>query len=182
MKSYENELQLLLKKILENEKIIFFDIDEKFTLKIITSIVEFLTKDYKLVCILLCLSRPWIYNQKILVLKKISMESVYFIDCVKCISGSVEKLFHPENHVSFLKSPFDTNEIFDTISKKIKIIKENKYIIIDDLASMLLYWDKLQFENFLNKIKTLNTNTIILVPKICNVKEIKKLKNELKRC
>ncbi|MBW2984319.1 hypothetical protein KY361_04345 [Candidatus Woesearchaeota archaeon] len=97
-------------------------------------IVKFFTKS-KLPGVYVTFNKPYAGIKRILEKEKISTKKIFFIDCITSSIASAEK----EENVLHIQHPSDLTGLSIAITEFTESIKNDKYLIIDALATLLIY-------------------------------------------
>jgi len=98
------------------------------------NIIKFFIKK-KYVGVYICLNRPQKAVKALLAKEKIKTDKVFFIDCITSSIGKPDKA----EGVLHICSPSDLRSVSLAISEFVKSVKEKKYILIDTIATLLIY-------------------------------------------
>ena len=83
----------------------------------------------------ICLNRPQKAVKELLLKEKVKTDNVFFIDCITSSVGKPNKA----DGVLNICSPADLHNLSLAISTFVKSIKDKKYILIDAIATLLIY-------------------------------------------
>lgn len=161
-------------RIAKGKDCVIVDVDEIYSFKFEIELIDLLTQTCKMKGIIICVSRPAIYLQRALAHRDLTTDGLYFIDAIKCVSGTMdeEEIAEWTKSTSVLGSPFDIEAIISAVKVGVeKIMGEEHFVILDSVVPIVLYWDESKVEEFIKLLKNLpreyGSNVIISIPKTC---------------
>ncbi|MGC8993464.1 MAG: DUF7504 family protein [Candidatus Aenigmatarchaeota archaeon] len=133
----EEQLKKFLKGVKTN-KVILFIIDAKKYHKVHLSILKTLIKEKKFSGIYITVNKPYFDLIKYLKENGISTENIFFIDA---ISKSVSKEIKMTDNCLFIPSPSHLTDLGIALTEALENMenKENKFLLLDSISTLLIY-------------------------------------------